>query len=427
MSLCPEGYMTRLVENRIDNSLKAAGAISVEGPKGCGKTWCSRRFAESEFSLVDPTDNYLNLRIAREDPAFVLDGEAPHLIDEWQDVSKIWDAVRFEVDKSRKKGRFILCGSPSVDKADRSHSGAMRIIDVPMRTMSLFESEDSTGDVSLKGLFDGDFRSSRVQAIGLEGISWLIIRGGWPGLLDADETSVSLQLKDYIDKLCEEDAQKIDGKHRNVANLKRLFRSLARNESSMVAMTKLTSDIAEYENQRIDQETVAEYIDVFDKLHLIANQSAYSPRYRSPVRVGKSPKRHLTDPSLAAAALGLNRKALMTDLNTFGSLFESLCERDLAIYADAIGGELYHYHDHSGREIDAVVEIKNEGWGAFEIKLGQASIDQAAENLKKIRNFMHKDDDAVEPRFLCIITGTGTMAYRREDGVYVVPITALGP
>ena len=183
----------------------------------------------------------------------------------------------------------------------------------------------------------------------------------------------------------------------------------------------------QFENERVDEETVKDYLDAFDKLHVIEDQPAYSPNYRSPVRVGKNPKRHLTDPSLAVAALGLNRRTLMRDRNYMGFLFEALCERDLAIYAKTFGGELYHYRDHSGREIDAVVELKNEGWGAFEIKLGQSSVDDAAENLKKIRDFMHRDEDAVEPRFLCVIVGESGSAYRREDGVYVVPITALGP
>lgn len=427
MTMTPDGYRKRLVESEIDVSLKAAGAVSIEGPKACGKTWCARTRANSEFSLVDPADSFMNLRLATDDPAIALEGEYPRLIDEWQDVPKIWDAVRYTVDKDGGKGEFILCGSSSMDRSSMNHSGAARIIDVRMRTMSLFESGDSTGEVSLKGLFDGDFRTARGTSPGTEGIAWLITRGGWPGLLGSDEESVSVALKDYLEKLCEEDIQKIDGRKRNVLNLKRLIRSLSRNETTLVPMTKLASDIMQFENERVDEETVKDYLDAFDKLHVIEDQPAYSPNYRSPVRVGKNPKRHLTDPSLAVAALGLNRRTLMRDRNYMGFLFEALCERDLAIYAKTFGGELYHYRDHSGREIDAVVELKNEGWGAFEIKLGQSSVDDAAENLKKIRDFMHRDEDAVEPRFLCVIVGESGSAYRREDGVYVVPITALGP
>ena len=427
MTLTPDGYRRRLAEDRICRSLRSAGAVSIEGPKNCGKTWCARSLSNSEYSLVDPENNFLNLRLAKEDPAAALEGEEPHLIDEWQDVPKIWDAVRFTVDRDGRKGRFILCGSSSADKSTRSHSGAARIVDVKMQTMSLYESGESTGVISLKGLFEGDFRTSKCKSPGLEGLSWLVVRGGWPGMLDSEEDSVRLLLTDYIDKMCEEDAQKVDGKKRNVAKLKRLFRSLARNESTMASKKKLVADIMQYDDDSLDNDTVTDYLDVFDKLHLIEDQPAYSPNYRSPVRVGKNSKRHLVDPSLAAAALGLDRKALKTDLKTFGFLFEALCERDLKIYAGTFGGEVYHYRDHSNREIDAVVEMKNEGWGAFEIKLGQDSVDDAAETLLKIRDFMHDDEGAVEPRFLCVITGLGGAAYRREDGVYVVPITALGP
>ena len=416
-----------MAEDNIRDSLKSAGAVSIEGPKGCGKTWCARSLSNSEYSLVDPENNFINLRIAKEDPVAVLEGEEPHLIDEWQDVPKIWDAVRFAVDKEGRKGRFILCGSSSSDKAKRSHSGAARIVDVKMQTMSLYESGDSVGTVSLKGLFDGDFRTVKVKSPGLEGISWLVVRGGWPNLLDSEEKTVRLLLSDYISKICEEDAQKVDGKKRDVAKLKRLFRSLARNESTMATKKKLAADITQYEDETLDNDTVNDYLDVLDKLHMIEDQSAYSPNYRSSVRVGKNPKRHLADPSLAAAALGMDRKALKNDPKTLGFLFEALCERDLRIYAGTFGGEVYHYRDHSDREIDAVVELKNEGWGAFEIKLGQESIDEAAKDLIKIRNFMRNDEDAVEPRFLCVITGLGSAAYMREDGVYVVPISALGP
>ena len=428
MTLVPEGYRTRLIERKIQRSLGSAGAVSIEGPKGCGKTWCARSMSNSEYSLVDPANNFINLRVAKEDPLTALEGDEPHLIDEWQDVPKIWDAVRFTVDKDGGKGRFILCGSSTADKAKKGHSGAARIIDVKMQTMSLYESGDSSGKVSLKGLFEGNFKTLREGSPGLEKLAWFVTRGGWPGLLNADETSAALLLSDYISKICEEDAQKIDGKRRDIGKLKRLFRSLARNESTMAAKKKLSSDIVQYEDDAgLDNDTVTDYLDVLDKLHMIEDQPAFSPNYRSSVRVGKNPKRHLADPSLAAAALKLDRRALMNDLNTFGFLFEALCERDLRIYADTFGGELYHYHDHSGREIDAVVELKNEGWGAFEIKLGQESIDEWAAKLIKIRDFMRDDEGASEPRFLCIITGMGGSAYRREDGVYVVPITSLGP
>ncbi len=423
MTMVPEGYFRRLIEDDIQAMLGTAGAVSIEGPRYCGKTWCARSLSNSEYSLADPGNDFINLHIAKGDPAVTLEGDGPHLIDEWQDVPRIWDAVRYTVDRDGEKGRFILCSSSAVDRSKISHSGAGRIIDFRMRTMSLYESGDSSGKVSLRGLFDENLKTVKVDSPTLEEISWLIVRGGWPGLLDSDESSVRQFLLDRIDEICEKDAKKVDGKRRDVVKLKRFFRSLAENESKVVTKKRLSS-ISSDDN--LDNDTVTDYLDVLDKLYLIEDQPAFSPNYRSSVRVGKNPKRHLADPSLAAAALGMDKKALMSDLKTMGFLFEALCERDLRIYADTFDGELFHYRDHGNREIDAVVELKNVGWGAFEIELGSDTIDDGAENLKRIRDFMERDG-ATCPKFLCVITGQGGYAYRREDGVYVVPITALGP
>ncbi len=423
MTMVPEGYFRRLIEDDIQAMLGTAGAVSIEGPRYCGKTWCARSLSNSEYSLADPGNDFINLHIAKGDPAVTLEGDGPHLIDEWQDVPRIWDAVRYTVDRDGEKGRFILCSSSAVDRSKISHSGAGRIIDFRMRTMSLYESGDSSGKVSLRGLFNGNLKTVKVDSPTLEEISWLIVRGGWPGLLDSDESSVRQFLLDRIDEIYEKDAKKVDGKRRDVVKLKRFFRSLAENESKVVTKKRLSS-ISSDDN--LDNDTVTDYLDVLDRLHLIEDQPAFSPNYRSSVRVGKNPKRHLADPSLAAAALGMDKKALMSDLKTMGFLFEALCERDLRIYADTFDGELFHYRDHGNREIDAVVELKNVGWGAFEIKLGSDAIDDGAENLKRIRDFMERDG-ATCPKFLCVITGQGGYAYRREDGVYVVPITALGP
>ncbi len=424
MTMVPEGYFRRLIEDDIQAMLGTAGAVSIEGPRYCGKTWCARSLSNSEYSLADPGNDFINLHIAKGDPAVTLEGDGPHLIDEWQDVPRIWDAVRYTVDRDGGKGRFILCSSSAADRSKISHSGAGRIIDFRMRTMSLYESGDSSGKVSLRGLFDENLKTVKVDSPTLEEISWLIVRGGWPGLLDSDESSVRQFLLDRIDEICEKDAKKVDGKRRDVVKLKRFFRSLAENESKVVTKKRLSSISSD--DDGLDNDTVTDYLDVLDKLYLIEDQPAFSPNYRSSVRVGKNPKRHLADPSLAAAALGMDKKALMSDLKTMGFLFEALCERDLRIYADTFDGELFHYRDHGNREIDAVVELKNVGWGAFEMKLGSDAIDDGAENLKRVRDFMERDG-ATCPKFLCVITGQGGYAYRREDGVYVVPITALGP
>ena len=293
--------------------------------------------------------------------------------------------------------------------------------------MSLMESGDSTGEVSLRGMFDREFENIRGRTHSLDELIQITVRGGWPKLLGVSEEDASSFLKDMIDKICEIDAQKIDGRKRDVSKLKKTIRSLARNESTVATKTKIASDIREFDTGTVEEETVSEYLDVFRKLFIIEDQPAYSPNYRSSVRVGKNPKRHFADPSLAIAALEMDQISLKQDLNTFGFMFEALCERDIRIYAQTFGGKLYHYRDHSGREIDAVVEIAGGKWGAFEIKLGSNQTDEAAENLRRTAQFIQKDGGARPPEFLCVISGTEGFAYCRPDGVYVVPICMLGP
>lgn len=427
MTLTPEGYISRLAEKQLNIGLKAAGAVVLEGPRHCGKTWCARNTAESEYSLDDPSGDSMNRRLADIDPVSVLSGAEPHLIDEWQEVPKIWDTVRYSVDCSTRHGRYILCNSSSADSSELIHSGVGRFVSVRMYTMSLFESGDSSGEVSLEGMFEGKFDIIRGTARTLDELIYLTVRGGWPDLLGAEEKKVSLFLKDMIDRICTVDTRKADRKQRDANKLRKTFLSLARNESTTAAKSKIASDILGFSETKVEEETVSEYLGLFKKLFLIEDQPSFSPNYRSPVRVGKSSKRHLTDPSLAVAAMGLDSGSLKHDLKTFGFLFEALCERDLRIYAQTFGGKLYHYRDHSGREIDAVVEVPGKGWGAFEIKLGSDQIDEAARNLLAIDGFIRKDGKAEPPLFLCVICGIEAFAYRRPDGVYVVPICMLGP
>lgn len=427
MTLTPAGYLKRLVEEQLKSGLSSAGAISIEGPKSCGKTWCARNLAESEYSLADPKGGFMNRKMAGIDPTIALEGEEPHLIDEWQEIPEIWDAVRFKVDEDTRRGKYILCESTVVDKSWIIHSGVGRIVSVRMRTMSLMESGDSTGEVSLQGMFNEGFKNIRGRTHSLDELIQITVRGGWPKLLGVSEEDASTFLKDMIDKICEIDAQKIDGRKRDVSKLKKTIRSLARNESTVATKTKIASDIREFDTGTVEEETVSEYLDVFRKLFIIEDQPAYSPNYRSSVRVGKNPKRHFADPSLAIAALDMDPVSLKQDLNTFEFMFEALCERDIRIYAQTFGGRLYHYRDHSGREIDAIVEIPGGKWGAFEIKLGSNQTDEAAENLRKTAQFIQKDGSAKPPEFLCVICGTEGFAYCRPDGVYVVPICMLGP
>lgn len=427
MTLTPAGYRPRLIEEQLNKGLRSAGAVVIEGPGSCGKTWCARSFAESECSLADPENDFSNRKTADIDPPVALAGSEPHLIDDWQDVPKIWDAVRRTIDQEGRNGRFILCGSKAADVSGIMDPGAGRMVSVRMRTMSLYESGDSSGDVSLRSLFEGRLETAYGKISSLDDLARLTARGGWPGLLGMDEKDVRACLRGMIDRICEADARRAGSKKRNVGKLKKTFRALARNESMPAAKKKIASDTLGPDGRGVEEETVAEYMDVLKKLFIIEDQPAYSPNYRSPVRVGKAPKRHFTDPSLAVAAMGLDSSSLKQDLDTFGSMFEALCERDLRIYAQAIGGSLYHYRDHSGREIDAVVEIPGKGWGAFEIKLGGNQTDEAAENLLKVDSFIRNDGKAAPPLFLCVISGTEGFAYRRPDGVYVVPICMLGP
>ncbi|MBO4357538.1 MAG: ATP-binding protein [Candidatus Methanomethylophilaceae archaeon] len=420
-------YLPRLVEAEIDNTMQIMGAVSIEGPKGCGKTWCARSKSNSEFSLVNPEGNFANRKLAEIDPAMALKGDEPHLIDEWQDVPGIWDAVRYSVDMSNSNGRYILCGSSSVDKKKLSHSGSLRISPIRMHTMSLFESKESSGKISLSALFDGKLDTMTVKGQSLDDLSRLLVRGGWPGMLNSNPDRVSLELAKYLENACTIDAQKIDDKRRDVAGLMRTIRSLARNESTMATKTKIISDSKENPDDAMADATVDDYLDVFKRLFLTEDQFMFSPSYRSSLRVGKSPKRHLADPSLSVAALGMNTESLINDPKTLGFMFEALCERDLRIYSQSLGGKLYHYRDYRDNEIDAIVDVPGKGWGAFEIKLGSNSEEDAAKNLLRIRDLMESNGIDRMPQFLCFICGTGQVAYKRKDGVFVVPITALGP
>lgn len=296
-----------------------------------------------------------------------------------------------------------------------------------LRPASLFESGDSTGKISLKKLFGEGIGTTIDRSRRLDELACLIVRGGLPDTVGKSAEEASTILKDMIARFCEIDSRRTDGRNKNVYKFRKTLESLARNESAVAPITRIASDIRRFDNVSVEEETISEYLDVLMELRIIENQPAFSLNYRSPVRIGKKPKRHFTDPSLAIAAMDLNSESLKRDLNTFGFMFEALCERDLRIYAQTLGGKLYHYRDHSGREIDAVVEIPGGEWGAFEIKLGSNQTDDASQNLKNIARFIENDGNAKPPRFLCVISGTEDFAYRRPDGVYVVPICILGP
>ena len=418
-------YMRRIIDDRIDAYLKTFGAICIEGPKWCGKTWTSSFHSESEIFIGEPSGNFQNRRLAELSPELVLEGKAPRLIDEWQEVPSIWDAVRAKVDQSAQKGQYILTGSATPNHKGILHSGAGRIAKLRMHPMSLYESCDSSGDVSLEMLCNGELVPVMTGDVNLSMIIELIIRGGWPGSINLPIEQSSLLPKSYLNAIIDDDVYRMDGIKRNTSKMHLLLRSLARNESTIATNKTLKNDIREVDDEDIDVETVAEYLNIFERLFITDNQYPFARGVRSSVRVRQAVKRHFADPSLACCLLNLTSQGLLEDLETLGFLFEALCERDLRIYAESFGGALYHYMDYSGREIDSVIELPDGRWCAFEIKLGANQIDDAAQNLLDIRGDSIADQKGRSPAILCVVCGMSNAAYRRPDGVFVVPITAL--
>ena len=420
-----KGYRPRIIDNKIEEYLGVFGALCIEGPKWCGKTWTSSFHSRSEIYLGDPAGNFQNRNLAELSPDLVLQGEPPRLIDEWQEVPPLWDAVRFHVDQSSEKGLFILTGSSTPNHKGILHSGAGRIARIRMRPMSLYESGDSSGMVSLGDLCADRVESVMTGEVRLTDLIGYILRGGWPASLGLSIKEASLLPRQYLDAIVDDDVYRIDGVKRDTTKIRLLLRSLARNESTTATNRSLKNDVKEKDDEDIDVDTIASYLDIFSRLFLIENQQPFSSKIRSSVRVKQAEKRHFADPSLAAALLGATEEKLLGDLNTLGFLFEALCERDLRIYTDAFGGQLYHYQDYQNREVDAVIQLPGGEWCAFEIKLGANQIDEAAAVLVKLKNDIAKEPGGIPPKVLCVVCGMSNAAYKRADGVYVVPITAL--
>lgn len=419
-----DDYRPRLIDNIIDSYLEAFGAVCVEGPKWCGKTWTSSYHCKSEIMLGNPDGNFQNRQLAQMSPSLVLEGETPRLIDEWQEVPQLWDAVRYKVDQSGNKGQFILTGSATPNHKGILHSGAGRIAKLRMRPMSLFESGNSSGDISLKDICEGRIEPKISGEVDLRKLIDFIIRGGWPANQETTLKQAAYLPIQYIQAVLDDDVYRIDNVKRDKHKMELLLRSLARNEATTVTNKKLKNDIKEIDNEDIDVETVAAYLDVFQRLFLTDNQKPFEAKLRSSIRIKQAEKRHLSDPSLAAALLNATPEMLLNDLNTLGFLFEALCERDLKIYAESFDAELYHYQDYNNNEMDAVIAMPDGKWCGFEIKLGANQIDMAAENLIKIKNEI-KANGGIAPDSLCVICGLSNAAYQRPDGVFVVPITAL--
>lgn len=418
-------YKSRIMDEQVKQYLNTFGAVCIEGPKWCGKTWTSSYHANSEFLIADSSNNFQNKRLAEISPSMILEGKTPRLIDEWQEVDVIWDAVRYAVDQRGELGQFILTGSSTPKrKENRVHSGVGRIGKIRMRTMSLYESGESSGKVSLEELCEGKVPMMLTGEVDLRSLAKYIVRGGFPGAIGLPVENAQLIAESYIETILNDDAQRIDEKKYDVKKMKLLLRSLARNESTTATKKKLANDIKDIDEEIVDYDSVMTYLDVFERLFLLDNQMPFATNIRSSIRIKQSEKRHFCDPSLACALLKITPDKLINDLETFGFLFEALCERDLRIYAESFGAQLFHYQDYTNKEIDAVIELKDGRWCAFEIKLGANQIDKAAESLIALKNKI-EEEGGKAPSVMCVICGMSNAVYKRLDGVFVVPITAL--
>ena len=427
MSLEKKDYRKRLIDDKIDRYLKIFGAISIQGPKWCGKTWTSLKHANSVSYMTEKSPRDL----AKVDPKYIFNQDRPQLIDEWQLVPSIWDAVRHECDSDHDKGKFILTGSTSLSKEEREdeifHSGTGRIAIMKMNPMSLYESGDSTGDVSIEEMFSGNVNCKYIRKVELDELAKLIIRGGWPENIDKEGDDIEVIPRSYIESVITRDINERKDKKRDSNKMRMLIRSLSRNETTIAGNDTIIKDIEEFENTDdliASRLTVADYVSVLDDLYLTANQEAFSINYRSSKRIGKSPKRHLVDPSLACASLDLTVVKLLNDHETFGLLFEALVERDLRIYMDYLDGHLYHFRDNvSGDEVDSILEFRDGEYAAVEIKLSDGSVEDAKKSLMTFYKNVNK-----KPKFMCIIVGHYEAVIQdKETGIYIIPITSLRP
>ena len=429
-------YKKRILDKLLERKLRGCGAVLMEGPKWCGKTTTCEQQAKSVLYMSDPEHKNQYLRLANINIKKLLEGDNPRLIDEWQVAPKFWDAIRFDVDHREGDGFYMLTGSsvPPVANKDKDgenqemvHSGTGRIARLTMRPMSLFESGESNGEISLKALFDGILDELYSEnELDLSRIAYLICRGGWPkATLQSEDIALDRAIE-YFDAVANIDASKVDGIQRDPERVKRLMRSYARQQGAQTALSVIRKDMLANDSSTLDEDTVNSYIKALKKIFVIEDMHAWNPNLRSKTAIRTSDTRYYVDPSVATAALGLGPQDLINDLETMGLLFETLCVRDLRVYADALDGEVYHYRDKSGLECDAVLHLRNGKYGLIEIKLGgEDLISAGAETLKELSDKI--DTTRMKtPSFLMVLTGTGDFAYRREeDGVFVVPIGCL--
>ena len=419
-------YKKRIADDILKRKLKGKGAVLIEGPKWCGKTTTAEQMAASVLYMDNPQFKTQNILMAQVNPKFLLKGETPRLIDEWQLAPELWDAIRFEVDHRSELGQFILTGSSvPVETKTNSHSGTGRFAWVTMRPMSLYESGDSTGDVSLTNLFTNPSNIEGVSNLNFEKLAFVTCRGGWPQAIDMPQDIALDQAIDYYEAVVRSDIYRVDGINKNPDKIRRFMRSYARNQREQVANTIISRDVFENNEVEISDETVATYLDALKKIFVIEEMPAWNPNLRSKTAIRTSNTRYFVDPSIAVAALGIGPNDLINDLKTFGFIFETLCVRDLRVYADSLNGDVFHYRDKDGQECDAVIHLKNGKYGLIEIKLGgDKLIEDGANNLKKMESKIDLEKMG-KPSFLMVLIGVGDYAYRRSDGIYIVPIGCL--
>lgn len=420
-------YRKRIADDILRRKLEGKGAVLIEGPKWCGKTTTAEQIAGSILYMDDSETKDQNITMSELNPKRLLMGNTPRLIDEWQLAPKLWDAIRFEVDHRDSLGQFVLTGSAvPPDTKEITHSGTGRFTWMTMRPMSLFESGDSTGDVSLKALFTSPERLDGESHLDLDRLAFLICRGGWPQAVNMRDELALDQAIDYYDAVVHSDINRADNVQKNPERVKRLMRSYARNQGAQIANTVITADIAGNDEGALHEETVASYINALKKIFVVEDMPAWNPNLRSKTAIRSSDTRYFVDPSIAAAALGVGPEDLLGDLKTFGFLFETLCVRDLRVLADGMGGSVFHYRDKDNLECDSVIHLRNGAYGLVEIKLG--GNDLIAEGAKTLLTLSEKLDTSQMrvPSFMMVLTGVGNFPYRRPDGVYVVPIGCLG-
>lgn len=426
-----KNYRRRIMDTLLEKKLQAKGAVLIEGPKWCGKTTTAEEIATSKIMLAKPDIKEHFKSLLEIDTDAALAGETPMLIDEWQTVPKLWDAVRYTVDHRHAMGQFILTGSAVPDKdaeKEREHSGTGRFAWLTMRPMTLFESGESNGTVSLGELFQAPEKILQKNALKLSDIAFLICRGGWPIAVGLPEEAALEQAFDYYDAVTKEDVTNVDGVKRASERVQRLMRAYSRHQGTQASIATLKEDMKNNDTTTLDEDTISSYLDALRKIFVVEDMPAWNPNLRSKTAIRTTDTRYFVDPSIATAALGLGPTDLMNDLNSMGFFFEAMCVRDLRVFAEALNGKVYHYRDKSGLECDAVVHLRNGQYGLIEIKLGGDSlIKEGAETLNELANQI--DTTRMKsPAFKMILTATGEYAYRRpEDGIYVVPIGCLRP